>query len=156
MAQLESKCLLRNDGRLRSEKHPCRNNTLVRHFCLPSKETRLILLWTAIVGFLYYCVLAVAVVVTDTHEDVNLSIYFSTTYAILALIMMLYPVSGLVADVCCGRLKTVVISVFLLGIFFIVLLIAIVLSYGVVGHFHVAYGLSYLFHSGSGIVVFIV
>ena len=72
--------------------------------------------------------LEVAVVMTETHEDVYVSMYYSATCAIVALIMVLYPVSGLIANVCCGRLKTVMLSLLVVGVFFIVLLIAIVLS----------------------------
>jgi hypothetical protein len=80
--------------------------------CLPSKAAILILLWTAIVGAMYYIFmgLAVALEIYRSKSGINFSVYDSLLYAILALVMMFYPLSGFIADVCCGRLKIVIIS----------------------------------------------
>ena len=42
--------------------------------------------------------------------------YASLLYAILALVMVFYPLSGFLADVCCGWLKIVILSLCLLSI----------------------------------------
>ena len=87
-----------------------------KHLCLPSKAAILILLWTAIVGAMYYIITGSAAVIEMDKSRINssISIYEPLLYAILAFVMMLYPLSGFIADVCCGRLKTVVISLIIL------------------------------------------
>ena len=89
-----------------------------KHLCLPSKAAILILLWTAIVGALYYIIMgsaaAIEIHVERSRTNSSISIYEPLLYAILAFVMMLYPLSGFIADVCCGRLKTVVISLIIL------------------------------------------
>ena len=51
--------------------------------------------------------------------------YEPLPYAILALVMMFYPLSGFIADVCCGRLKAVIISLICILSFFIGMLVAL-------------------------------
>ncbi len=101
-----------------------------KHLCLPSKAAILILLWTAIVGAMYYVFmgLAVALEIFRSKSGINFSVYDSLLYAILALVMMFYPLSGFFADVCCGRLKIVIISLVILLVCLIILLIGIVLG----------------------------
>ena len=96
-----------------------------KHLCLPSKAAILILLWTAIVGAMYYIFmgLAAALQTESSRINSNISKYDSLPYAILALVMMFYPLSGFIADVCCGRLKTVVVSLVILLFCLIILLI---------------------------------
>ena len=83
-----------------------------KHLCLPSKAAILILLWTAIVGALYNILIGLAAMEEIDRSRINsrISIYEPLPYAILAFIMMFYPLSRFIADVCCGRLKTLVIS----------------------------------------------
>ena len=89
-----------------------------KHLCLPSKAAILILLWTAIVGALYNILIGLAAIEEIDRSRINLnsriSIYEPLPYAILAFIMMFYPLSGFIADVCCGRFKIVVISLIVL------------------------------------------
>ena len=108
---MESRRLLDNNGDSSRNPH-LKFCSLAYHFCLPSKAAYLILLWTVVVGCVYYGMLEVAVVGMHTYRTggPSAAMYESTTYAMLAFIMMFYPLSGLVADVCCGRLKTVAIS----------------------------------------------
>ena len=88
---------------------PCRT---YKHLCLPSK-TAMLLFWTAAVGTVYNLVLLLAVMLVDTHPlspDISISANDCLPYAILAFVSMFYPLSGFIADVCCGRLKIIVIS----------------------------------------------
>ena len=89
---------------------------LCKVLCLPSKAAILIIVWTATIGILYNFLLVIAVAVTyaNTQAGINVSMFDSLTYAILALIMTFYPLSGFIADVYCGRLRTVFISMCLL------------------------------------------
>ena len=98
-----------------------------KHLCLPSKAAILILLWTAIVGVTYHNLVGffAVLVLGIQRPNTTLSVYEPLSYAILALVMMFYPLSGFIADVCCGRLKAVVISLFLMLSFFIGILVAL-------------------------------
>ena len=51
--------------------------------------------------------------------------YEPLPYAILALVMMFYPLSGFIADICCGRLKAVIICLICILSFFIGMLVAL-------------------------------
>ena len=89
---------------------------LCKALCIPSKAAILIIIWTATIGTLYNFLLDIAVAVTyaNTQAGINVSMFDSLTYAILAIIMIFYPFSGFIADVYCGRLRTVFISTCLL------------------------------------------
>ena len=111
----ESKCLLPqpnsvNESSQRHQQRVANKCCLSHHLCIPSKAAILILLWTAVVGTLYYFFLCVAVATTTSIKGINISVYDSLIYAILAFVMTFYPLSGFIADVCCGRLKTVMTS----------------------------------------------
>ena len=101
-----------------------------KHLCLPSKAAILILLWTAIVGAMYYIFVDLAAVLQIDRSRINsnVSMHDSLPYAILALVMMLYPLSGFIADVWCGRLKMVVISLVILLFCLVILLIGLVIG----------------------------
>ena len=89
-----------------------------KHLCLPPKEAIFILLWTIIVGAVYHNLIGFSalLVLGDTTPNSTVSEYEPPPYALLAIVMMFYPLSGFIADVCCGRLKTVVVSlVFILS-----------------------------------------
>ena len=87
-----------------------------RSLCLPSKAATLVIFWTVVVGIMYYLALSMVVIFIYTNPLTSASIaaFVSLLYAVLALAMMLYPLSGSMADVCCGRLKMVLISLCLL------------------------------------------
>ena len=100
------------------QKSVCISCPLSKHLCLPSKAAILILLWTIIVGTVYHNLVgdAAGLVVSSARLNTYFSMYVSVPYAILAIVMMFYPLSGFIADVYCGRLKTVVVSlIFLLS-----------------------------------------
>ena len=98
-----------------------------KHLCLPSKAAILILLWTAIVGAMYHNLVSLSalLVLINTQPNTTLSQYEPLPYAILAIVMMFYPLSGFIADVCCGRLKIVVISLVCLSICWILFLLGL-------------------------------
>ena len=123
-----------------------------KHLCLPSKAAILILLWTAIVGTIYYAAIYVGAILTLTLSNPNISLttFDSLPYAIFAIVMMFYPLSGFIADVCCGRLKTIVVSLIIL--FILVILISLGLS---VTETIEIYNFSSL-HKNQGIIVIII
>ena len=63
-----------------------------------------------------------------TQINSRISTHEPLPYAILAFIMMFYPLSGFIADVCCGRLKTVVISLIVLLLYLTILLIGLIIG----------------------------
>ena len=85
---------------------------LCKSLCVPSKAAILIIIWTATIGMLYNFLLVTAVAITyyNIRPGVSISTFDSLIYAILAIIMMFYPLSGYIADVYCGRLRTVFVS----------------------------------------------
>ena len=100
----------------------------LKNLCLPSKAAALILLWTANVGMMYHTVMTtVSAVVALFIQQPNsaLSMCAPLPYALFAIVMMFYPLSGFIADVCCGRLKTVVVSLVLLLISNVFILLGI-------------------------------
>lgn len=108
------------DVNANSKKLQLRNwlSTNLHLVCLPSRAAIVIILWTFLVGLAFYVMVSVAVVLIFSHSQeqptISISVYDSLPYAILALAMVFYPLSGYIADICCGRLKTVVISLCIL------------------------------------------
>ena len=133
----ESTHLIRNTSIANSHLHLKKILCLcpqAKHLCLPSRAAGLVMLWTLIVGTMYHLeVLSVASLVFSTnllqqyHHPSIVTYYGSLPYAILAFIMMFYPLSGFIADVCCGRLKTVVTSLIFLFLSSIVMLLLVLL-----------------------------
>ena len=73
--------------------------------------------------------LILEIILYRSKPGTNFSVYDSLLYAILILVicMMFYPLSGY-TDVCCGRLKTVVVSLIILFVCFIILLTGLFLG----------------------------
>jgi peptide/histidine transporter 3/4 len=65
---------------------------------------------------MYYLALSIVVILVYTNPltTASISAFVSLLYATLALAMMFYPLSGFMADVCCGRLKMVLVSLTIL------------------------------------------
>ena len=92
-----------------------------KHLCLPSKAAILMIFWTAVVGVVHNLVLILAFVLVDTRPlspGISISANDYLLYAILAFVSMLYPLSGFIADVCCGRFKAVLTGLCLIIICF--------------------------------------
>ena len=109
------------------QKSVCSSCPPSKLLCLPSKAAILILFWTAIVGVMYFNFVGISAVLVLSNQTPNvvLSEYEPLPYAILAIVMIFYPLSGFIADVCCGRLKTVVVSLIFLVSCWIVVLVAL-------------------------------
>ena len=116
---------------------PGRSSSSAQHVCLPSKAAIIILLWTAVVGIIiYYFYLEsyAAFLLLQPHSHIFSILHDSLPYAILAFVMMFYPLSGFIADVCCGRLKTVVVSLVFLLISYILSLLGVLVLATVARH----------------------
>ena len=133
-------------------KSVCISSPPSKHLCLPSKAAILILLWTAIVGTVYYTAVYVGEILTITLSNPNISLttFDFLPYAMLAIVMMFYPLSGFIADICCGRLKTIVVSLIILLV--LVILISLGLSVSQTIELHNFNSL----HQNQGIFVIIV
>ena len=93
------------------------------HLCLPSKAAVLILLWSAIVGAINTLAMDTTVAVGVALKDVNVHgqkldnilLNVLIPYLCTALVLLLYPLGGFMADVWCGRYKSVMISLCILA-----------------------------------------
>ena len=104
---------------------------LLRHLCLSSKAAILIILWTAMVGTAYTWlkdIVAVSILGSRYAHITDIAILDSIPYVALTITMTFYPLSGFIADVCCGRFKTAIISLTLMLLSFMFLGIACILT----------------------------
>ena len=94
-----------------------------RHLCLPSKAAVLILFWTLTVSAIYKTASEGTVYTTRRLRNLEegrfhfLSVNdldILLTYLVFVLLLLLYPLAGFTADVCCGRYKAVIVSLCLL------------------------------------------
>ena len=98
----------------------------IKYLCLPSKSAILIILWTFVVGTMYTFIkdlVALGVITSKYTHTTDVAILDLIPYTVLAIIMTLYPLSGFIADVCCGRFKVAMTSLtlFLVSLLFTVL-----------------------------------
>ena len=106
--------LLENQNRrlrfsLRSKAKSCLSSNL----CLPSKAAIILLLWTAILSYTETLISKIVTIdsVSIPHMYKSHEVYIDlVVYAILAVIIITYPLWGFVADFCCGRFKVVITS----------------------------------------------
>ena len=102
-----------------------------KHLCLPSKAAILILLLTVILGAMYHDFISFSafLIFNNSPCETILSMYEPLPCTILAIVMMSYPLSGFIADIRCGCLKTVVVSLmFLLSCWISVTIASLVLQ----------------------------
>ena len=127
-----------------------------KYLCLPSKAAILIIFWTVVVGAVYNLVLLLAVAIVDTNplfsHDISISANECLPYAILALISLFYPLSGFIADVCCGRLKVVAVSLCFILTFVLLLCFSIIVM--LTGNSH-SLTSDMIFHQTKETIVFI-
>ena len=88
-------------------------------FCMTSKATILVLLWTVFVGALYIISSVgfwylISLILQSFTESSLLIPYYVVLCGSSALCFIFYPLSGYFADVCCGRFKTITASLALL------------------------------------------
>ena len=111
---------------------------LTKYLCLSSKAVSLILVWTAVIGIIYYTVIGtflLQVSVNSIIHQKSVSTLTSLPFAILALVMIFYPLSGFIADVCCGRYRAIMttliiitISIFIFSIGFLLYILMVKLD----------------------------
>ena len=88
-----------------------------KYMLLTMKSVILILLWTILVGSIYSSVLFAIPLTVPRVTSAKHDVVFVTAvvvYAFLALIMMAYPLGGILGDMCLGRYRTVVLGLSLL------------------------------------------
>ena len=125
------------------------------YLCLPSKAAILMIFWAAVVGAVYNFVILVTVVIVDTKPlspDISISANECLPYAILALVTMFYPLSGFIADACCGRLKMVVIGLCFILAFILLIFLTEIVVYATKLHF---FNYTMIFHQAEGIITLI-
>ena len=116
-----------------------------RHLCPPSKAAALILVWSAIVGSTYTFAMDTSVALGVAGKTLkihghrhHLSVFINVLipYACLALVLLTYPLSGFMADVCCGRYKTVIGSLCILVCSMGSFAVGSILAMAAVNHMH--------------------
>ena len=128
-----------------------------KYLCLPSKAAILMIFWAAAVGAVYNSVMLVTVVIVDTKPlspDISISANDCLPYAILALVTMSYLLSGFIADVCCGRFKTVVIGLCFILVFVLLICLVEIVLLATKLHVQVLSDDNY-FHQAEGIIILI-
>ena len=89
--------------------------------CIKSKAVILILVWSVVIGAVYLALLSgfgtLGFVLQHQEHNFHVTVYtIVSAYAFLALILLLYPISGYIADIHCGRYKAVTFSFLLIWI----------------------------------------
>ena len=105
---------------------------LSKHVCLSSKAAILIILWVTVVGAAYTLIkdlVAVSILGKHYSHIADVGSLDLIPYATLTIIMIFYPLSGFIADVCCGRFKISIISLTLMLLCFMLLGIACILAF---------------------------
>ena len=101
--------------------------------CLPSKAAVYIVFSAFVVGIIYYSALGAVKAILDAEPEtyaISISVNYCLPYASLALIMIFYPLSGFIADVYCGRFKTIVCSFcFLFASLFLLCFIGVAVTF---------------------------
>ena len=79
--------------------------------CLPSKAAVLILVWMLVVSAIYSTIQdGTLAAISINRKTATQNSDLLLTYLVFVLMSMLYPFAGFIADVCCGRYKTVIVS----------------------------------------------
>ena len=110
------------------------------NICIKSKPAILILIWNLYIGGVYACLLNIFAVLgflwqnkwgdSETKEKFNVIIWtVLSAYALLALTLLVYPLSGFLADVYCSRYKAVTVSFVVLWVAMVTSSITLVMSY---------------------------
>ena len=86
-----------------------------RRLCLQSKSAILIIIWTVLIGMVYTTVLACAdAIIIDNNIKIKFDgvepYAMNVVYFTLAILALLHPLIGFMADVSCGRFKIVMFS----------------------------------------------
>ena len=106
--------------------------------CIPSKAAILTICWTAVVGMVYAFIIDwVAVLITTSkyyHAAGDVAVLDLIQYVVMATVMIFYPLSGFMADVCCGRFKTIMISVGFMLLSFILPSVACFIAFQAVAY----------------------
>ena len=111
--------------------------------CQKYKTILIILVWMVFVGELSAFVLALSAGLIENYVPVVDKLQLANAvsspicflYASLAVMAMLYPVSGFIADVCCGRFKIIMIGLTIMAIS-TVSMIAVLVGWVSIKHAH--------------------
>lgn len=112
-------------------------------FCIKSKAVHIILLCSVIVGFIHFVAVNAALeLLTELSSLLVIgSLPFVILYSFVAFVLVFYPLNGFLADIYCGRYKTIAISLTLILCSCIVALVPVVFYF-----FH---------HSNSVVVIYV-
>ena len=134
---LESQPLLRRFSKSSSIIHSLQRkiasiSRFLKHFCITSKAAVLVLLWTMLVGAVYYTVVSMILVFLMNATSlllVDASLPFVILYFFIAVVFISFPVSGFLADVYFGRFKTIAASLCLILLSLTIFLLSFAVSF---------------------------
>ena len=89
------------------------------------------------VGMVYaFIIEGVAILINTTKytNTVDVAVLDLIPHVAMATVMIFYPLSGFIADVCCGRFKTIMISVGFMLLSFILLSVACFIAFQAVAY----------------------
>ena len=87
-----------------------------RSYCVKSKAAVAILLWVSLVSLLIgYVQHTILVTLFKANSIAYFQQYIPTLYGLFALLYLFYPLAGCLADVKCGRYKTIIRSLWLMN-----------------------------------------
>ena len=88
----------------------------VQRFCIKSQAVCIILLCTVIAGFVHFVAMNSALKLLTELSPVfaSASSPFVILYSFVSVVLIFYPVNGFLADVYCGRYKTIAVSLSLI------------------------------------------
>ena len=103
------------------------NFKLLKHICLPSKAAVLLICLAVVVGAVHTIFVVSSVLVVETvfvlgGHYINGSLTIITSFLAIIIAVVLFPVSGFIADVFCGRYRVMMISMCLFIISFVLML----------------------------------
>lgn len=112
----------------------------LRRLCLTSKATVLVLLLTVVDGAAVRVVIYVSLLfMLLSTFDTNISLLLLLYLLMAVVYLVVYPINGFLADVCCGRFKTVILCLCLMV--FSLVTVALVIS--ILKNFYDVYNISY-------------
>ena len=128
-AAAESQPLVPPRRSLRLQARSVKSCCSSRRICLSSKAAFLVLLWTVVEGAAFLAVVYVSLwFLFFGIFNTRISLLF-ILYLLMAIVFLVYPVSGFLADVCCGRFKTIIFCLCLMMCsLLIVVLVMIILN----------------------------
>ena len=114
------------DASSSSERSSCQ---LLKSVCVPSKAANVLICLAIVVGAMhaiFTCVFVLVAICFAGGKYINESLSITLSYLVMAVAVVLYPISGFLADVIFGRYRVIVVSVCCIVMSFVFVLGAVI------------------------------